>query len=153
MSAFRAQVQRAKDVYHPVKLNCQGGKDSWNFKQCVEVCIHIYVILTLSSILRRLKLQMKLESPFALRQYKLHKFYSCEKHRGRPTFNPWQTRDLVASVPDLRLTADLSHWVCVCERLLSDKGCFFSSKYVPRRRRNHSTNCPKSFSYSCKSWI
>ncbi|PYE50519.1 sugar phosphate isomerase/epimerase family protein [Deinococcus yavapaiensis] len=44
-----------------------------------------------------------------------------ETHRGRTLFTPWATRRLVETFPDLRLTADFSHWVCVCERLLDDQ--------------------------------
>jgi sugar phosphate isomerase/epimerase len=45
---------------------------------------------------------------------------SFETHRSRPTFNPWATRSLLESLPDLRLTCDFSHWCCVCERLVLD---------------------------------
>lgn len=44
-----------------------------------------------------------------------------ETHRGRILFNPWITRDILREVPGTTLTADFSHWVCVCERLLG--GC------------------------------
>ncbi|WP_027483146.1 sugar phosphate isomerase/epimerase family protein [Deinococcus pimensis] len=44
-----------------------------------------------------------------------------ETHRGRALFTPWGTRRLVETFPELRLTADFSHWVCVCERLLDDQ--------------------------------
>ncbi len=44
-----------------------------------------------------------------------------ETHRGRPLFTPWGTRRLVEAFPELRLTADFSHWVCVGERLLDDQ--------------------------------
>lgn len=43
---------------------------------------------------------------------------SFETHRGRSLFNPWIARDIVAELPDLKLTADLSHWCVVTERLL-----------------------------------
>lgn len=43
-----------------------------------------------------------------------------ETHRARPTFHPVQTADLLRQVPEMRLTCDLSHWCCVCERLVPD---------------------------------
>jgi len=46
-------------------------------------------------------------------------FYS---HRRRYFATPWQTRHILRQFPDLRVTCDLSHWVCVCERLLPDLG-------------------------------
>lgn len=44
---------------------------------------------------------------------------SFETHRSRSLFNPWAITDLLEAVPDLRLTADLSHWCCVSERLMT----------------------------------
>ncbi|AYC34864.1 sugar phosphate isomerase/epimerase [Pseudomonas cavernae] len=45
---------------------------------------------------------------------------SFETHRGRSLFNPWVTAELLRQLPELRLTADISHWVVVSERLLDD---------------------------------
>jgi hypothetical protein len=44
---------------------------------------------------------------------------SFETHRSRSLFNPWAISDLLRAVPQLRLTADLSHWCCVAERLMT----------------------------------
>jgi sugar phosphate isomerase/epimerase len=41
-----------------------------------------------------------------------------ETHRGRCLFSPWQTQRLLQDFPDLKLTADVSHWTLVSERLL-----------------------------------
>lgn len=46
---------------------------------------------------------------------------SVETHRGRPTFNPWATRDLLKALPELRITCDFSHWCVVSERLVLDE--------------------------------
>ena len=43
---------------------------------------------------------------------------SFETHRATSLFNPWTTLAIINQLPDLRFTADLSHWVVVCERLL-----------------------------------
>jgi sugar phosphate isomerase/epimerase len=43
-----------------------------------------------------------------------------ETHRSRYLANPWNTAVILKRVPELRLTCDLSHWVCVAERLLPD---------------------------------
>ncbi len=45
-----------------------------------------------------------------------------ETHRGRILYNPWTTARLIAKFPALRINADLSHWVCVAERLLDGEG-------------------------------
>jgi sugar phosphate isomerase/epimerase len=43
-----------------------------------------------------------------------------ETHRGRAMFTPWTTARLLREFPQLRLTADFSHWLCVCESHLHD---------------------------------
>jgi sugar phosphate isomerase/epimerase len=45
-----------------------------------------------------------------------------ELHRGRPTYASPSTMQLLDALPDLRLTADFSHWCCVHETLLEDQG-------------------------------
>ena len=43
---------------------------------------------------------------------------SFEIHRATSLYSPWVALEVIAQVPALRFTADLSHWVVVCERLL-----------------------------------
>lgn len=45
---------------------------------------------------------------------------SFESHRASSLYSPWVTLALIAQLPQLRFTADISHWVVVCERLLDD---------------------------------
>lgn len=61
---------------------------------------------------------MKIEKEFGIT-------VAHETHRRRIFYNPWDTRDLITKVesifhdefifqfPDLKITADLSHWFCV----------------------------------------
>jgi len=44
---------------------------------------------------------------------------SLETHRSRSLFNPWSIAERLARHPRLRLTADLSHWCAVSERLMT----------------------------------
>lgn len=44
-----------------------------------------------------------------------------ETHRGRPTFSGPETARLLQALPDLRLTADFSHWMCVHESTLENQ--------------------------------
>jgi len=44
-----------------------------------------------------------------------------ETHRGRALFSTLSTRALLGACPDLKLTADFSHWCCVHESLLEDQ--------------------------------
>lgn len=44
-----------------------------------------------------------------------------ETHRGRLLFTPSSAAEYLCRFPELRLTADFSHWVVVCESMLSDQ--------------------------------
>lgn len=44
-----------------------------------------------------------------------------ETHRHRAMFTPWTTARLLTAIPNLKITADFSHWCCVCESLLEDQ--------------------------------
>ena len=46
---------------------------------------------------------------------------SFETHRGRPTFDPRLTADVLRALPSVRLTCDFSHWCAVSERLVDDE--------------------------------
>lgn len=43
-----------------------------------------------------------------------------ETHRGRIGFSPYNARDLFALRPEMKITADFSHWVCVTESYLEN---------------------------------
>lgn len=45
-----------------------------------------------------------------------------ETHRSRAMFTPWTTARLLRKFPELRITADFSHWVNVCESHLDNHG-------------------------------
>ena len=44
---------------------------------------------------------------------------TLETHRSRSLFDPWRMPSWLARHPRLRLTADLSHWCAVSERLMT----------------------------------
>lgn len=44
-----------------------------------------------------------------------------ETHRGCAMFTPWDTAFYLREFPTLKLVADYSHWVAVCERLPEDQ--------------------------------
>jgi sugar phosphate isomerase/epimerase len=43
-----------------------------------------------------------------------------ETHRGRALFTPWHTATLLRAFTALHITADFSHFCCVCESLLAE---------------------------------
>ena len=63
-----------------------------------------------------------------------------ETHRGRIGFSPYNAMDLFALRPDMKITADFSHWVCVTESYLEN-----SLKIIGRSDKKNRT-------YSCKGW-
>jgi hypothetical protein len=44
-----------------------------------------------------------------------------ETHRSRSLFNPWTTHRIVDALPQIALTADISHWCVVCERQMDSE--------------------------------
>jgi len=82
----------------PLKVNCIGGCDAWSEAQS----------------LRFFREAMELADRHGLA-------IAFETHRSRSLFNPWITRRLAADLPELRLTADFSHWCVVCERLMDSE--------------------------------
>jgi sugar phosphate isomerase/epimerase len=59
-----------------------------------------------------------------------------ETHRSRSFFNPWVTARIASALPQLRLTADFSHWCVVCERLM-DTEIDVIRTLAPRVRHIH----------------
>jgi hypothetical protein len=94
IESFRQQVYEAK-VDNPVFYNSHSGKDSWSFQESEKYFEAV------------LQIEKEVGIPIC-----------HETHRGRILYNPWITRDLLKRFPDLKLCADLSHWVVVCERLI-----------------------------------
>jgi sugar phosphate isomerase/epimerase len=97
LESLKRQIDEAAPL-NPVMLNCHAGRDYWSLSDAVAF------------FEAALELADQAGVPIA-----------HETHRGRFLFNPWHTRDLLKRVPDLKLCADLSHWVCVCERLIDDQ--------------------------------
>lgn len=82
----------------PDRVNCIAGLDAWDFATARD---------------------------FLARAHELGEAYDLrlcfETHRSRILFNPWVTAALVKALPKLRLTADISHWCVVAERLMDSE--------------------------------
>lgn len=85
-------------VTNPIQINLHTGKDHFPFADNVRI------------FERALDLS---------RQASLPTFH--ETHRGRALFACHTTAAYLKDLPDLRLTADFSHWVCVAESDLRDQ--------------------------------
>jgi hypothetical protein len=98
LKSLREQIEEAGE-HGPLFFNAQTGYDGWSWSEAEE----FYG--------RCLEMQRELGVTLA-----------HETHRGRYFATPWATVPLLERFPDLELTCDFSHWVCVCERLLPDWG-------------------------------
>jgi hypothetical protein len=96
LDSLRAQVEECLD-HHPLFFNAHTGSDNWTPAEAEDFYGEA------------LALEKSLGVPLA-----------HETHRMRYFATPWQTRHILTRFPELRITCDLSHWVCVCERLLPD---------------------------------
>ena len=94
---LRESIERAQPL-NPLQITCQPGQDSWSREQSE----HFFS--------EALAIEQEYSIPIAF-----------EIHRGRILFNPWVTRDMLLTFPEMRLCCDFSHWVCVCERLLDSE--------------------------------
>jgi sugar phosphate isomerase/epimerase len=95
--SFEDQYRRAAEL-DPMLINSQTGKDYYTTAE------------NLTIMRRALTLEEKLGVPVA-----------HEIHRGRATFSTCATTALLEEEPNLKLTADFSHWCCVHESLLADQ--------------------------------
>jgi sugar phosphate isomerase/epimerase len=95
--SFRAQCDLALGMQARL-VNCHGGRDAFSRAEALD-------------FYRRV-VEHERGLPLAV---------AHELHRGRVFHAPWSTVPVLAAFPQLRVTADFSHWVCVCERLLEDQ--------------------------------
>jgi sugar phosphate isomerase/epimerase len=96
-SSFSEQVERAAG-FEPVLIVCHSAKDSMSEAEQDRFYDHA------------LKAEQRWGIPVG-----------HETHRGRAMFTPWTTARLLRRFPELRITADFSHWMNVCESHLEDQ--------------------------------
>ncbi len=98
LDSMRNQVEDCLE-YEPLFINAHSGSDSWSLAEAED----FYGAA--------LEMEQRLGVSIA-----------HETHRLRCFGNPWTTSLVLERFPALKLTCDLSHWVCVAERLLEDCG-------------------------------
>ncbi len=79
-------------------VNCHAGRDIFDFDSNVRILARI------------IELGANARVPVMV-----------ETHRGRPTYSSVDTARYLKAIPELRLTADFSHWMVVHESDLSDQ--------------------------------
>jgi sugar phosphate isomerase/epimerase len=102
LTSFRSQVQEALEM-GAVLINCHSGHDSWSLDTAVAY----------------FKAALEIEATFMKNPAYSNTTIVHETHRQRLMYSPFQTRDILKQpeLKDLKINADLSHWVCVCERV------------------------------------
>ncbi len=93
IASFDRLVAQALEL-RPLLINSHSGRDSWDTETALKFFNHALDVERRTGALI------------------LH-----ETHRGRVLYNPWVTRDMCRRLPDLKLTADLSHFCVVAERV------------------------------------
>lgn len=96
VDSFTRQLERAQ-TFGPVKITAHSGADAFSVKDAEAF------------YRKAIELEAACEIPVG-----------HETHRGRCFFNPWTTRDLLLEFESIKLCCDLSHWVCVAERVIDD---------------------------------
>lgn len=91
--AYKKWLQKIAP-YPVVKVNSQTGKDFFSFDQNESL------------------IETALESGLEI----VH-----ETHRNKFSFAAHITKEYLEAIPDLKITLDASHWVCVAESLLEDQ--------------------------------
>ncbi|MCG5051444.1 MAG: TIM barrel protein [Myxococcales bacterium] len=99
--SFRAQMEVAAQV-RPRFVNAHSGVDCWEAEEA-------------KAFFRE---ALAIERDLGL-------LVAHETHRGRVLFNPRDTLAMLRAFADLKITADFSHWVNVCERLPFDQKAAF----------------------------
>lgn len=97
--------------YEPVKIGVHSGRDSMTRDEASAYFEHA------------LRVEEQIGIPV------LH-----ETHRGRILFTPWDTLHYLRQFDNLKIVADYSHWVNVCERLPDDQA---EALELANRRAHH----------------
>jgi hypothetical protein len=96
VASFHRQLQEAS-LMKPLLVNSHSGCDSW--ERTISLAFFERVLAV--------------EASFP------HLPVCHETHRSRILYNPWVTRDMCRAFPALKLTADLSHFCVVAERVFA----------------------------------
>jgi len=81
----------------PLLINCHTGRDYFSTADNTELIQESYALA---------------------KEY--HVPLTHETHRGRFAYHPGVTAEYLSRIPELKLTADFSHWCCVSESMLQD---------------------------------
>ncbi|KAJ5376543.1 hypothetical protein N7509_013429 [Penicillium cosmopolitanum] len=106
-------VLQSTAVLRPVAINFQSGQDTWT----VEESVKFY------------QGTLQVDKELGLTGHVFH-----ETHRNRSLSTPYHSLQILQAVPELKITADFSHWMVCCERILdiSDEDRTLLDEVIPR---------------------
>jgi hypothetical protein len=121
VNSFHNQIISALEM-KPILINCHSGVDSWNENEALS---YFQQVLSIEQQLLLSSAPAPAAAPAAAAaRDDQHSFIKIvhETHRQRLLFNPFQAASLLShpSLQHLKINADLSHWVCVCERVFTE---------------------------------
>jgi hypothetical protein len=97
IDSLEKELNRALEL-NTLLANVHCGKDYWPLAENIRVLSSVQKVAS--------ELEIKI----------LH-----ETHRARATFCTTSTMDIIDALPEIRFTADFSHWCCVHSSLLQDQ--------------------------------
>lgn len=96
LESFASQI-KATQALNPLQITAHSGQDAFTRQEAIYF----------------FQEALKIEKDFGIP-------IAHETHRSRIFYNPWITQEILSEFTQLKLCADYSHWVTVCERLLDD---------------------------------
>ncbi|MGE9291175.1 MAG: sugar phosphate isomerase/epimerase family protein, partial [Puniceicoccales bacterium] len=97
LEAFERILERSLEA-NPIFFTSMAGNDLWSFAETIDFFTKAWEIAG--------KYQVRV---------------GFETHRSRSLYHPIVTKNLLAELPPIELSLDISHWCNVCERLVLDE--------------------------------
>ncbi|MBC2603738.1 sugar phosphate isomerase/epimerase family protein [Puniceicoccus vermicola] len=97
LEAFERILESSLEA-KPIYFSSMAGNDLWSFAETIDFFTKAWEIAQ--------KFQVRV---------------GFETHRSRSLYHPIVTKNLLAELPPIELTLDISHWCNVCERLVLDE--------------------------------
>ncbi|KAJ3580097.1 hypothetical protein NPX13_g464 [Xylaria arbuscula] len=129
LGIYRESIQLAKNM-KPSRINAHSGSDFWT----PDEAVYFY------------KKTLDIDREEGVEGLVCH-----ETHRNRAFYTPYMTDYVLQRVPQIQITADFSHWVVACERLLDqgEEDQEILDRVIPHVRHIHtrigttqSSQCP-----------
>jgi hypothetical protein len=100
ITQFKLSLEEILLFHRPILINCHAGRDHFSLEESKFFYRELLSIIQNNKTMHENQINVVFET-----------------HRGTAgLFSPWMTRELLPTLPQLFLTADLSHWILVSQR-------------------------------------